>query len=194
MRYYVPSLGMATDTGILTADQRENLQGESQHDETERRYVREQVRNAIARDALVLWENLQPDDRRWVFRSTDHGSVDRSADADEDRKEDRREALPVGSGAAALLAFLYLGLEEPNTDRQTEGFEATLGNAMERVARRNGWTLDEFEFTVEFDRDRDFEQLRRRFNEGTATIEEATELLRHDVITNAEYAGYAQTR
>lgn len=185
---------MVTDTGILTADQRENLQGEPRRDETERRYVREQVRNAIARDALVLWESLQSDDRRRIFRSTDHESSDRTEAADEDRMEDRREALPVDAGADALLAILYLGLEERTTDQQTEGFKAALRNAMERVARRNGWTLDEFEFAVEFDRDPDFEQLRRRFDEGTATIEEATELFHHDVITGAEYAGYAQTR
>lgn len=189
---------MPTDTGILTADQRETLQGDPE--EGERRYAREQVRNALARDALVLWESLRSDEIRRVFQSTDREPAERAdstADGEQatdgDRNGEAPEALRVESGTAALVAFLYLGLEG-RSDRGTDGFEAVLRNAMERVARRNGWVLDEFEFTVAFDRDPDDEKLRRRFDEGTATIEEATELLRRDVITDAEYAGYAQNR
>lgn len=184
---------MPTDTGILTADQREALQGDPDQadDEHQRRYVKAQVRNAFARDAPVLWETLQSAERREIL-SPDR-EPDRPAEGtDEDRSDADPEALHLGSGAAALLAFLYLGLEEQPADQRPDDFETVLRNAMERVASRNGWVLDDFEFAAEFDRDPDDEKLRRRFDEGRATIEEATELLRRDVITSAEYAGYAQ--
>lgn len=206
---------MGTDTGILTAEQREWLQSGRGGDELDRRYVREQVRNAVARDALVLWEALQPADRRWIFRSVDREPTERAASRDEssstgeqtpvereptgdetigDEPSDQSpvKSLHVDSGAAALLALFYLGLEARDADRPTGAFEAVLRNAMERVAGRNGWVLDEFAFTVSFDRDPDDEKLRRRFDAGVVTVEEATELFRRDLITSGEYAGYLQ--
>ena len=74
-------------------------------------------------------------------------------------------------------------------------FEQLFEIAMRRIAEQHGWVQDEdeFEINIAFDRDPDFEDLQRRFDNGGATIEEATKLLRHNVITTEEFAEYVDS-
>lgn len=84
---------------------------------------------------------------------------------------------------------------EPSDPYYGRTFEELLENAMRRVASQHGWDLNEneFEVNITFDRDPDFEELQRRFENGVATIEEATKLRRRDEITTEEFAEYVDS-
>lgn len=75
-------------------------------------------------------------------------------------------------------------------------FEQLFKIAMRRVANQHSWILDEDEFKINiaFDRDPDFEELQQRFDNGVATIEDATKLLRQNIITTEEFAEYVSSR
>lgn len=84
---------------------------------------------------------------------------------------------------------------EPPDPYYGRTFEQLLENAMRRIADQHGWVLDEdkFEVNIAFDRDPDFEELQQRFENGVATIEEATKLLRQNEITTEEFAEYIKS-
>lgn len=194
---------MARSRGFLTDTQREALRGEPRRNQTERQMrsrVREQVRNALVIDAPILLNDLRPRDRKQIFRSKDRDYKEQAEMAGDDkertekRKAEHREAIEVEPGVAALLAFLYEGLEERSTNQRMGDFEDVLRNAMERVAKQNGWEVDTFQFTVEFDRDPGFEAMKEQFDDSEATMKEATTLLRHDLISTEEFAEYINSR
>lgn len=188
---------MVRNHGFLSDTQREALQGEPQRDQAERQMrsrVRKQVRNALVIDAPILFEDLRPRDREQIFRSKDRDHKKQAEMAGEEKTEERKaehtEAIEVEPGVAALLAFLYEGLEDRSMNQRMGDFEDVLRTAMERVAKRNGWEVDEFKVTIEFDRDPGFETMKERFNDREATIEEATTLVQHDLISSEEFAEY----
>lgn len=188
---------MRRSQGFLTDGQREALQGEQQRNQAERQMrsrVRKQVRNALVIDAPILLDDLRSRDREQIFRSKNRDPKEQAEMAGEERTEERKaehmEAVEVEPGAAALLAFLYEGLEDRSINQRMGDFEDVLRTAMERVAKRNGWTVDKFKFTIEFDRDPEFETMKERFNDREATIEEATTLVQHDLIRSEEFAEY----
>lgn len=85
---------------------------------------------------------------------------------------------------------------EPSDPYYGRTFEQLFEIAMRRVADQHGWVLDEdeFEINIVFDRDPDFENLQQQFDNGVATMEEATTLLRHDLISTEEFAEYVNSR
>lgn len=194
---------MARSRGFLTDTQREALQGEPRRNQTERQMrsrVREQVRNALVIDAPILFNDLRSRDRRQIFQSKDRDHKEQAEITGDDkertekRKAEHKEAIEIESGVAALLAFLYEGLEERSMNQRMGDFEDVLRNAMERVAKQNGWEVDMFQFTVKFNRDPGFEAMKEQFDDSKATMEEATTLLRHDLISTEEFAEYANSR
>lgn len=194
---------MTRSRGFLTDTQREALRGEPRRNQTERQLrsrVREQVRNALVIDAPILLNDLRPRDRKQIFRSKDRDHKEQAEMAGDDkeraekRKAEHREAIEVEPGVAALLAFLYEGLEERSPNQHMGDFEDVLRNAMERVAKQNDWEVDTFQFTVEFNRDPGFEAMKEQFDDSEATMEEATTLLRHNLISTEEFAEYVNSR
>lgn len=192
---------MARNRGLLTDTQREALQGEPQHNQAERQIrsrVREQIRNALVIDSPILLHDLRKQDRQQIFESlkpsykTQEKYLMSKGEQAEERKKRHAEAIEAEPGVAALLAFLYIGLEERSLDQRMGSFKDILKTAMEQVARWNGWELDEFNFTVEFDRNPELEAMQRRFydEDKAVTTEEVTTLVRHDLITAQEFVEY----
>ena len=185
--------------GIFTAGQREYLQGDVDFSQyTKRSRMREHIHAALLDGALL--ENLPTEDRERIFNPDKAPSVDYESplvlEGDEEKVQNRvdlaLESHELEKSVAELLAFVYLGLSNDRPEGAWS-FESILKNAMLRVERQQGWILEDFEFTAEFDKSSEnLERRHERFERGEATMEEATMLLQHGMIDDDDFTEYAE--
>jgi len=185
--------------GVFTTGQREYLQGEVDFSEyTKRSRIREHIHASLMDGSLLL--NLPEEDRERIFNPRQSPSVDYESplgDGEDkgqvqNRVDAKLESHELEKAIANFLAFIYVGLDKHRPE-DAWPFDQILKNALLRVEREEGWVLEEFEFTANFDKsDGDLERRHERFKAGEASMNEATTLLQQGVIGDDEFKQYAE--
>jgi hypothetical protein len=152
---------------------------ENSDERTLRTRLRKRIRDSIS-EYNLLFEHLSDADREQLL----------AAPKTSDSTAKTEELTELSGGVACLFALLYEAIEDaPGGD-----FKHRLQNAMHRVAERNGWILEEFDLTIEFAKTPDLDDWEGRFDEGEATIQEATILLQRDRISSDEFTEYVESQ
>lgn len=185
--------------GIFTTGQREYLQGEVDFSEyTKRSRIREHIHASLWDGSLL--DKLPEEDRERIFNPRKSPSIDYESPLGDG--EDKKPALnrvdvieeshEFEMAIADLLAFIYVGLDKHRPE-SAWSFTQILERALRRAARREGWVLEEFELTAEFDKSQDnLKRRHERFKAGEASMEEAHALLQQGVIDSEEFGEYAE--
>lgn len=155
-------------SSLLTDVQRSVFAGEREasYEAKLRERVRNRVYEGLRTDSKLLFDALQPKDRRMIFRSWEEEWKERNPDPAlsklmwQEKEADGRpldditipdnpaaaERANFRQGITDLLAFLYLGIEEGNLG----DFDEVLKSAVEQAARKSNRTLEDFEYHDEF--------------------------------------------
>jgi hypothetical protein len=187
--------------GILTSGQREFLESGAEFSNYKKRGdIRKHVHSSLL-DAKLLFEALPEKDREMVFDPRQAPNVDYDPPLEPggtsrgeagDRADIEIESFKLESAISDLIALIYESLAKYRTPHSRD-FDAILQNAIHRVERRNNWTLESYNFEVEFDKsEQKLNEIHSRFESGQATMEEATLLLQQDLISDEEFTEYAQ--
>jgi hypothetical protein len=140
---------------LLTPSQRGYLQGEEASNESQMRgRIRDRVYNTFRNDASVLLHNLSADERRKIFREWEDEEIQDAKKLGEEGREtyyhesmEWAEKGTINIGITALLAFLYLGVDESNLDDFGEILEA----AVKQAAQKRNQYVSKFEFSIELE-------------------------------------------
>jgi hypothetical protein len=107
---------MTEHNGFLTATDRKFLRGGKEYDTKQGRYdrrraIRERTQQAF-RDFIVLYEEMNEDERRKIFDVIADGTYhpNLAGHTDEEPPDEIRDAQEFQSGLFSTLAFMYLGL------------------------------------------------------------------------------------
>lgn len=196
--------------GLFSEGQREYLKAGAEFSNYKKRSdLRKHIHAGLV-DGDLLFGALPEKDRRMIFEPDSNPTVDNDeSELMEDTKENRvnrgvgrtLETHKLEKGIEGLIAFAYEGLlkhthrrqqHTERTERYSRPFASVLQAAMHRVAERNGWRLEEFEFNVAFDKS-ETEGLLKKFNDGEATEDEAITLLQRELISSEQFKEYLET-
>lgn len=153
-------------SSLLTGKNRAALLGEEEptHPKKYAQRLRDRVYAGLRVDGPLLFERLDPQERRKIFRSWEKDWHDEELEdfsgqiidpeqlwiEPPPKNPEDMEVFERGylrQGISNWLAFLYLGIEEGNVGE----FDEILEDALEKVAARNDQTLAEFDLTIEFE-------------------------------------------
>lgn len=196
--------------GILTSSQQEYLAEGAEFEKYKKRSdIRKHIHSALL-DGEVLFDNLPEEDREQVFdprkapqaeyiHPTDEGGKDKGEVGNS--VDIAMELDELERNIAALIALVYEGLEKytvrerqhtDNTERYGRPFDEIIGTAMNKVANRNGWYLEEFEFTAKFDKSGHSDRL-EALESGEAGKDEAIALLQQGEISKEQFDEYYES-
>jgi len=187
--------------GVLTSGQREFLESGAEFTDYKKRSdIRKHIHSSIV-DFQLLFTSLPEKDREKIFDprqapNVDYDSPLESGGTDRgmagNKADIEIESFRLETAISDLIAFLYEGLAKYRTPHSRD-FDAILQNAIHRVEKRNNWTLERYNFEVDFDKsDQRLDEIHSRFENRQATMNEATLLLQQGVISDEEFTEYAQ--